>query len=153
MFKGDAAHRVEQPLSQYFATQLVTQEWVEPGDRDHRVFPAASEVRDRSGRTEVTAYAVQRPDGQWAVLLINKAPTDARTVRLVFHDGDAQRDEAFAGTVAVASFGADNYVWHPNGADGRADPDGPIARTSLPAGTGVFVLPRASATVLRAAIH
>jgi hypothetical protein len=153
MFKGDAAHRVEQPVAQYFATQLVTQEWVEPGDRAHKVFPASSEARDRNGRTEVTAYAVQRPDGQWAVLLVNKAPRDARPVRVVFHDAEARRDESFAGTVAVATFGADNYAWHPNGAEGRANPDGPISRTSVSGATGVFVLPRASATVLRGAIR
>jgi hypothetical protein len=148
MFKGDAAHRIEQPLSQYFAAQLVTQDWVQPGDRIHRVFPASSEATDAAGRTVVTAYAVQRPDQQWSVLLVNKDPREARTVHLVFHDADTQRDRPFAGDVAVATFGADNYAWHPNGLDGRADPDGPIARTTRPGASGVFTLPRASATVI-----
>jgi hypothetical protein len=153
MFKADAAHRVEQPLAQYFAAQLVTQDWVQPGDRIHRVFPASSEVKDATGRTVVTAYALERPDEQWSVLLVNKDPLAARTVRVVFHDADAQRDRSFAGDVAVATFGADNYVWHPNGPDGRADPDGPIGRTSRPASTGVFELPKASATVVRGTIR
>jgi len=153
MFKTDAAHHVEQPTSQYFASQLVTEEWVRPGDEVHRVFPASSGVTDAAGRAVVTAYAVQRPDGQWGVLLVNKDPAAPRTVRVAFRDGEAQRDLSFSGDVAVATFGADNYVWHAKSDGGYADPDGPIARSTQPAGSGVFVLPKASVTVLRGAIR
>jgi hypothetical protein len=153
MFKGDEAHRIQQPLAQYFAAQLVTQDWVQPGDRVHRVFPASSEVKDALARTVVTAYAVQRPDDQWSVLLINKDPREARSVHVVFRDMDAQRDRSFAGDVTVATFGADNYAWHPNGPDGHADPDGPIARTTRSAANDVFTLPRASATVIHGPIR
>jgi hypothetical protein len=53
--------------------------------------------------------------------------------------------------VDVATFGADQYTWHPDGPNGRADPDGPIARTREPA-AGVYSLPRASVTVIRGAV-
>ncbi len=153
MFKAGASHGVEQPLSQYFAAQLITQEWVQPGDREHRVFPVASEAIDAAARTTVTAYAVQRPDGQWSLLLVNKDPRESRSVRVAFRDAEAQRDLSFSGDVAITAFGAENYAWHPNGPAGYADPDGPIARESRPGSPGVFVLPRASVTVLRGAIR
>jgi hypothetical protein len=149
MFTADAAHHVAQPLSQYFASQLLTQEWVRPGHDVHRVFPVTSEAKDARGRTVVTAYAVERPDGQWAVMLVNKDPREAQPVRVVFRDRAGER--AFAGDVAIATFGAAEYVWHPK--EGRADPDGPIAHATRAAGDGVFVLPKASATVLRGAVH
>ena len=124
MFAAKNADRSDaQPLSQYLAAQLLTQEWVVPGGGVHHVFPVSSEVVDAAGRTVVTGYAVERPDGQWAVLLVNKDPREPRTVRVVFRDDDAHRESAFAGDVTVVTFGADNYVWHANGAAGRADPE------------------------------
>ena len=152
MFAANGDRSARQPLSQYFAAQLVTQEWVLPGSGVHRIFPVSSDVVDAAGRTVVTGYAVQRPDGQWAVLLVNKDPLEPRTLRVVFRDGDTHHESAFAGDVTIVTFGADNYVWHANGAAGRADPDGPLARTTRPAGDGAFVLPKASASVLRGVV-
>ena len=155
MFAADVTRGVAQPLSQYFAARLLTQEWVEPGDRVHRVFPASSQVVDSAGRTVVTAYAVERPDEQWALLLVNKDAHEPKTVRITFGPGpaDAGHDVSFSGDVAVATFGADNYAWHPNGPAGHADPDGPVAHTTVRFSGGVFVLPRASATVLRGVVR
>jgi hypothetical protein len=150
MFTADAARGVAQPLSQYFVARLLTQEWVEPGGRPHRVFPASSEAVDSAGRTVVTAYAVERPDAQWSLLLVNKDARESKTVRVAFTSHDA--DASFSGDVAVATFGADNYAWHANGSAGRADPDGPIAHATSHASGGVFLLPKASATVLRGAL-
>jgi hypothetical protein len=151
MFTADSARRVAQPLSQYFAAQLVTQEWAQSGHGLHRLFLASSDAKDAAGHTPVTAYALERPDGQWSVLLVNKDPREPRAVRVAFEDG--ARDRSFVGDIAVSTFGAAEYVWHANGADGRADPDGPISHATRPAGDGVFVLPKASATVLRGAVR
>ena len=57
---------VQQYTSQYFASQLINLDWVEPGDGVHTLFPASSDVVDSSGHVLVTAYAVLRPDGQWS---------------------------------------------------------------------------------------
>jgi hypothetical protein len=51
------------------------------------------------------------------------------------------------------TFGAEQYVWHPEGAKSHADPDGPAARKMLIGRSGEAVtLPRASVTVLRGKI-
>jgi hypothetical protein len=72
MFTVDADYQVQQYTSQFFASQLINLEWVLPGGGEHRVFPATSDVRDPAGHVLVTAYALQRPDGQWSVMLVNK---------------------------------------------------------------------------------
>jgi hypothetical protein len=154
MFKSNAAHRIEQPTSQYFASQLLNQEWVQPVDATHTLFPTQSDVIDVAGRTVVTAYAVRRPDQQWSVLLVNKDPMQAHAVQVRFHDAGARRDRAFTGPVALRTFGADNYHWLANGAAGHADPDGPVAASEQPGGEDVpFTLPRASITVLRGSVE
>ena len=61
MFTVDANYQIQQPTSQFFASQLITQEWAQPGSGAHRVFPAASDVVDGADHTLVTAYALSRP--------------------------------------------------------------------------------------------
>jgi hypothetical protein len=94
---------------------------------------------------------VHRPDGAWSLLLVNKDPHDARSVRVTFR-GAAGADTAFAGDVDEATFDAAHYVWHPDGPNGHADPDGPIVRTRQRA-TEAFMLPAASVTVLRGSVR
>jgi hypothetical protein len=131
---------------------MLTQEWVEPGDGLHGVYAASSDVADAGGRAIVTAYAVKRPDGQWSTLLVNKDPKVARSVRVAFRDGEAER--SFSGPVTRITFGADQYVWHPNGPDGRARPDGPpLERRELGGKGATYRLPAASITVLRGKIQ
>jgi len=151
MFNVSAAHHIEQPAAQFFTSQLLTQYWAEPLDAAHSLYPAETDVRDAKGRRVVTAYAVKRPDHRWGLLLINKDPEHAQTVRIVFRDQQARLEHAFSGKVVQASIGADTYRWIANGPAGHADPDGPIVLQTRP-GNGEFVLPRASVSVLRGSV-
>ena len=150
MFTVDGNYQFLQPTSQFFASQLLTREWVQPGDGTHRLFPAASDVVDEAGHALVTAYAVQRPDGQWSLLVINKDQHNAHPVRIAFGDREGGATRAFSGATSVITFGSGQYKWRPNGPEGRADPDGPPVRSTVAAGTDtVFDLPAASITVIR----
>jgi hypothetical protein len=149
MFTTDHNWLIKQRTSQFFAAQMLTQEWAEPKDAEHRLFHAASDIKDKEGHVLVTAYAVLRPDGQWSLMLINKDYDNRHTVNIQFHDDDAKKDRSFIGPVARITFGKEQYTWHSAMRDGYADPDGPAARATLPAGTEQFTLPAASMTVLR----
>jgi hypothetical protein len=149
----DDQHRIKQPLAQFFASQLLTQHWVVAGDALHRVFPAASDVRDAAGHTLITAYSVARPDGQWSLLLINKDHDAAHDVRVAFQSDGEKREHAFAGSVAVATFGSAQYQWHADGDRSHAQPDGPLVTSTAPGGASArYTLPAASVTVLHAKI-
>jgi hypothetical protein len=149
MFTTGHDYLIKQRTSQFFAAQMLTQEWAEPKDAEHRLFRAASDIKDAEGHALVTAYAVLRPDGQWSLMLINKDYDNAHSVRIVFHDGDGKVDRLFAGSVSMITFGKEQYAWHSALRDGYADPDGPAARSMLPSGLDRYTLPRASMTVLR----
>jgi hypothetical protein len=149
MLARDPSDDGVRPLSQYFAAQLLTQSWVQPGDAIHRLYAAASDVDDGAGHALVTAYAVSRPDGKWSLMLVNKDAEQAHAVAVVFHDGAADRDLTFDDDVAIASFGRDEYLWHADGVNGYADPDGPPSLGRQKGGlTARYRLPRASLTVL-----
>jgi len=152
MFTTDHNWLIKQRTSQFFATQMLTQEWAEPGDGEHRLFRAASDIKNSKGQTLVTAYAVLRPDGQWSLMVINKDYDNPHSVGITFHDGDTAADSPFVGPVTRITFGKEQYRWHSALRDGYADPDGPADKSTLPDGTRSFTLPPASMTVLRGRI-
>ena len=149
-FAADRDLKIGQPLSQFFASQLINLEWVQPGNGPHKVFSAASDVGDGAGHSLVTAYPVQRPDGQWSLLVINKDQENAQAVGIAFEDEEKGTRGFFSGTVNVTTFGKEQYQWHANVKGGTADPDGPAAKSTVNADAKTkFTLPAASVTVIR----
>jgi hypothetical protein len=150
LFSTDPNLQLQQPLSQYFASQLINLEWVQPGHGEHRLYPASSDIQDPANHTLVTAYATLRPDGRWSLMVVNKDQENAHKVRIVFHNAKADSDAFFAGDVDLIAFGSAQYQWHPDINNGTADPDGPPARSKITAAADTkFELPKASITVLR----
>jgi hypothetical protein len=83
-------------------------------------------------------------------MLINKDPSNAHQVKIEFGQPDYTAFRQFTGPVAMVTFGVEQYVWHPDGANSHADPDGPPVNTTLNVkGGNAFTLPKASVTVLR----
>ena len=153
MFMVDKNYEIQRKTSQFFAAQLITQEWVEPRDAQHKLFRAASDLKDAEGHVLVTAYAVLRPDGQWSLLVINKDYDNAHPVHIRFEDRDAKSELSFTGPVTMITFGKSQYVWHPNRKQGYGDPDGPAATSTIQGvADTIYTLPPASLTVLRGKI-
>jgi len=148
MFAVDANRQVTQPLGQFFASQLINLEWVKPGSEAHGVYPAASDIQDSAGHVLVTSYAVKRPDGEWALLIINKDQENPHSVRVRFYNSETNATTSFVGPVDTITFGRAQYVWHP--ILKIAHPDGPMIRSMVTAGpNAAFDLPAASIVVLR----
>ena len=150
LFMTDDHYEIQQPTSQFFAAQLMTHEWAEPKDAEHQMYLASSDVKDSQGHVLVTAYALHRPDDQWALLVVNRDHDHPHQVRIVFRDDSAGQSSAFAGPLTMITFGKAQYQWHPARRKGYADPDGPPVKSQL---TGkaktLYTLPAASITVLR----
>jgi hypothetical protein len=167
MFTVDANYQIQQSLAQFFVAQLINLEWAQPAGGEHQVFAAKSDVGDGAGHALVTAYAVKRPDGKWAVMAVNRDQQNAHRLRIIF-EGIADKKSSFVGPVEVSTFGSAQYQWHPpqmrfiahaekSGertivptSTGWADPDGPIVHTKLTAEKNtMFDLPAASVVVIR----
>jgi hypothetical protein len=145
MFMTDEHYVARQRTSQFFAAQLLTQEWAQPTLDEHRLYKATSDIRDMKGHMLVTAYAVRRPDEQWALLLINKDYDHAYRVRVDFGQNQPRH---FADPVTLMTFGKAQYQWHAAGRQGQADPDHPPLTVTRDM-HGIYVLPPASLNVLR----
>jgi hypothetical protein len=154
-FVADEELNIKQYTSQYFASRMINLDWVQHGAGIHRFHAAGSDVADDASNTLVTAYAAERPDGDWSLLVINKDAANPHTIHINFSDSEhAGSVRHFNGKVSVTTFGAEQYAWHPDGPKSHADPDGPPAVSSVDASvSSEFTLPRASVTVLRGKIR
>lgn len=168
MFTVDANLQIQQDLAQYFAAQLINLDWVAPGSGEHRVFPAKGDLNDGAGHALITSYALQRPDGDWSLLIVNRDQLTAHSFRVAFHDDAAHVVSSFAGPIEISTFGSQQYQWRPavttfmahseHGAEqpvivntqGYADPDGPAVHTTKKVSpNSTFEIPPASIMVLR----
>ena len=149
-FVSDRDYNITGYTSPYFAARMINLEWLQHRSGVHRMFPSTTGVNDSDGNVLVTSYAVHRPDGQWAVMLVNRDENTPHTVRVVFDNRKNKRTASFSGPVTLTTFGSEQYVWKNDGENSRADPDGPPVATIVPEKSErTFVLPKASITVLR----
>ena len=167
MFTVDAGYKIQQPLAQFFVSQLINTEWAEMAGGEHQVYSAKSDVEDGASRDLVTAYALKRPDGQWSLLVVNRDQENAHRLRIEFRSVEGPA-AALTGPVEMATFGSAQYKWNPprtrfvahadvaggptvvSYTNGTADPDGPIVRTKQNVGKDtVYEFPAASVVVIR----
>jgi hypothetical protein len=154
MFDADERAVIHAKTAQFFAGQMLTQQWTSWSDGSDALYPASTNLSD-SGMATVTAYALKRHDATWSVMLINK---DVRphqvSMRFVnFGLGASGPSVGFQGTVDVSTFGSAQYAWRMRGAQSAPDPDGPIAISTVQGGDdAVYTLPADSITVLRGTI-
>ena len=164
MFTVHPDFSINQPLAQFFVSQLLNREWLQ-ADGENQIFAAASDLTDGAGHTLVTAYALKRPDGQWSVMLVNKDQENNHHVRVEFAGKDGAGTQ-FNGPVEESIFGRAQYQWQPLPQDfnahlpeagnepallyhgGKASPDGPILQKRI-SDAGDVEVPAASVVVLR----
>lgn len=166
MFMVDADYVIQQRLSQFYASQMINREWLAPIGA-HHTYPAVSDVDDGAGHSLVTAYAVERPDGEWAIMAVNKDQHVSHRVRIALGTSNY-----LTGPVHLSVFGSKQYAWHAGitgfnahlplednvpakvHKDGFAEPDGPIAESDISAnGQTEYEIPAASIVVVRGKIN
>ena len=148
MFVADMHGTIRARGAQYWAARMLTHEWFTFGV-PARLYRAATDAR-LAGMPAISAYPLQRSDGTWSVMLINKDP-QASDVSIEFV-GAAGAKAAFTGTIERVTFGPQQYRWHNAGAGSYPSPDGPPATSRIRASTD-FVLPGTSITIVRGAVR
>jgi len=139
-------------LSSYYAAQLLTKEWLQPVSERHEMFPVTiKETKNGANRVTlptVTAYAVRRPDKQWALVAINKDPKRAAQLNVEFNFASAKQPLSFVGHVDVIQFSRQQYGWHDDGPNGRPIRSLPPAQYTRETSPN-YELPPYSLTILR----
>ena len=55
MFTVHKDYTIDQPLAQFFSSELINTEWIEPGKEINTIFPASATISDGAGHLMVTA--------------------------------------------------------------------------------------------------
>ena len=144
LFGGDPDGQAQWPTPAYWGARMMTTAWVQSGGLRHALYKAA--VDGPSG-VAVAAYPLARADGRWAILLINRDPAHAQSVQFALTRGGDRLARGLRGPFEVLQYGADQYVWRPDGAAGRPTRNDP-PRAFSQAGDRIL-LPPYSLTVVR----
>jgi len=138
LFTTDHENKIKQPVAQFFSSQLINLDWCQPVDAVHDVYAATVD-----GTDTVSAYVLKRPDGKWSVMLVNRDP------KIDYQASISIGGKSFTGWTSTYTFGPAQYTWHEKGADGYADPDGPIAAATVDAGASTaWSIPAGSIVVV-----
>lgn len=149
LFLMDANAGIGYRTATYWGARLLTHEWIGDSDRPHHIFPARSDIHNDAGEALVTAFALERPDGKWSVLLLNKDSTHAHTISICFESSAAGRDRTFAGAADLYQFSSRQYLWHVDGERSHPLRSEPPEHLMLSNAAGKIILPPYSMTVVR----
>ena len=136
LLQSNDAGAVTHPLATWWAMRMLTHDWLQPGRGLQVMHPAT--VSGLARPNALSVYAVSRPDGRLALVLLNKDPQTAIEPTLA----------GVAGPLFVEQLTRAQYRWHARGEHGFPAPDRPPARTVLAPGRPL-VLPPDSLTVVR----
>jgi len=75
-FSADKDLKVKQPLAQYFASQLINLEWLQPGSGQHRLFAATGDVTDGVGQEGIRGVSCAFSPGRCT----SPAPESVRSI-------------------------------------------------------------------------
>jgi hypothetical protein len=150
LFAMDREGNITHHFATYFAAQLLTEEWLQPSNRWHEMYPVTLSSHQKKGESLVTAYAVYRPDELWSLLLINKDSQHDYRVWLQFRSELNEKTSAVAGPLDLYQFSGTQYQLS-NDEDNpypiRSRP--PVHRVLEPDKASAFELPTYSITVIR----
>jgi hypothetical protein len=133
--EADADGEAKWPMPIYWGARLLTQQWAEPGHGEHQIYGASVSKLGEA----VTAYAIRRPDGRWALMIVNRDAAKAHSVTL---------KGPMKGRVEVWQYSPAQYAWYSNKDQGHPLRDQPPVHSTA-RGDGVFTLPAFSMTVVR----
>ena len=146
LFLATSHRDIRHPLASYHAIRLLTHEWLAPIAEAHSMYAATASTAAGATDSLLSAFAVKRPDGKWAVLLVNRDAARGRSVRLRFAS-----DSISGPTTGLHDewvFSRAQYRWRANGAEGYPNPARPPHHRRTRDET--VVLPPYSLAVVRA---
>jgi hypothetical protein len=146
MFVAGAHGNIRARGAQFYASQLIATQWMQPGNAPADIYAAQG-----SAGSIVTAYAARRADGTWSLLIDNK-DTKPHRVSIAFDTRGGVRH--FTGRLEIVRFGPQQYKWVNRGAASLPKPDAGLKHETLNAtAKTTYMLAARSLTVIRGAAN
>jgi hypothetical protein len=148
MFQKGPNGKAKWLLPAYYGGKMLMEEWAEPVNASHQLFRASVMEGDKVAG-DVTAYVVRRPDGHWAVMVLNKGDERIELGKIRF-DGMGSSGIDWRGPLDVIQYSSLQYTWRADGANGHPTQSEPPAHFQvLDESLAGVILPPMSFTVVR----
>jgi hypothetical protein len=145
-YDGNISYR----MPTYYGARLLTHEWTQPGKDMHELYLATVDESESQAKTLVAAFPVLRPDRLWALMLLNKDSSNARTVEVRFHNEANGSESEFEGPIELYQYSRKEYELSGNKEGSYPIRDEPPAHWTQPGSTGLVIqLPAYSMTIIR----
>ncbi len=140
--------KVKWRLPAFYGAQILAKEWFGDAGGAHVLYPAL--IKEDGGARRLAAFAVRRPDGEWALLLLNKDERVQAEVTVSFDDETL--GGAWTGPHRIVQYSPKQYRWIANGENGEPAFSQPPGELGNEAGKPLaLTLPPMSLTVVRGA--
>jgi hypothetical protein len=149
LFLGDEDRQAQYRMPTFHAAWLLTHAWADSAGGLHRLYAARVEGDGRNGdATLVSAYPIQRPDGRWALLMVNRDARHAWSVRALVAGTASGPPRSLGGPMESWQYSAGQYQWKEDRERGHPVRDDPPVHRVMEAGEAGVSLPPYSITVL-----
>ena len=148
LFESDAHGQARNPMPTFFGARLLTKDWAGRGTVGlYRVSGGGS---GEDGRPWISAYGALRADGRWSVLVLNRDPASARSIRIELRESAKGPAQPLSGPAEAVQYGAADFEWSAPGDRGQPSRDRPPQRLRIGPGPVSLNLPPYSITVVTA---
>jgi hypothetical protein len=138
--------KVKWRLPAFYGAQILATEWFGDPGGAHILYPAT--IQGSGGAERLAAFAVRRPDEEWALLLLNKDERAEAEVTIAFDD--EAPGSSWAGPHRIIQYSPKQYKWVSNSEFGEPAFSNPPDELRNEAGKPlVLTLPPMSLTVVR----
>lgn len=137
LFMADRNGQASTPMPSYYTARLLSGGWMSPGHGLHRML--ATTVEDMP-HGEVATFALRRPDGKLAVLMVNRSLKQSFRLDLTGRTREGTRKQ-LSGPAVLYSYGPKQYVWLDRGPASRPVRSRPPVRSMLRKGPVVLTVP------------
>jgi hypothetical protein len=145
LFLADRRGQSRQAMPSYYAAWLLTHAWTTPGEGSHERLAIHP---DGTRNTDVKAFALRRPDGKLAVLLVNRNGHRAHRLSIALQT-TSRSATALGGPATVFSYGPRQYSWISAGKQSHPGRDKPPVRRDVGNGPlGIDLAPWSVAVVV-----
>ncbi|MFI5209486.1 MAG: hypothetical protein ACHQ2E_03485, partial [Gemmatimonadales bacterium] len=149
LFLGDDDRQAKYRMPAYYAARLLSRAWADSSGGEHTLF--AAEVRPTGSHGDVglvSAYPLRRPDGRWALLLVNRDAHHAWSVEVLARNDAAGSVPLFTGPLDLWQYSDAQYQWKEAGEESHPVRDEPPSHLVLKDASRGVVLPPYSITVM-----
>jgi hypothetical protein len=119
ILQADDTGKAKYRTAAFWGAWLVTHVWAPVSLKQGSLYMASCSLRNNSNYALVSVYPLRYANGMWSVMLINKDPLHAYTLKIRIHNTLTGKVTESKGSTIAWRYSGKQYVWKSNGVNGH----------------------------------